>query len=149
MFLKKNSTKIPLNVLNEMKDRGAIVEKLQGEDLYSVTELVYGDEAWKVYQDWGNTIDADPRVGAVFAPSENILGSVLRPDDIIAIRIQREDIARNIMCKRSVPFATEQVLQSILFFVRNHGWHRSSSEGPNFATACILVPKHSQPFISF
>ena len=83
MSLKKKSTKIPKNVLNEMQDRGALVEKLEGEDLYSVTEIVYGDEAWKVYEHWGNTIDGDPRVGAVFAPPENIINSVLCPDDAL------------------------------------------------------------------
>ena len=90
MSSTKNSTKIPRNVLNAMKDSGALVEKLEGEELYSVTDIVYGDEAWKIYEDWGNTVDGDPRVGAIFAPSENILGTVLCPDDIIAIRIQRE-----------------------------------------------------------
>lgn len=90
MSLKKKSTKIPKKVLNEMQDRGALVEKLEGEDLYSVTEIVYGDEAWKVYEDWGNTIDGDPRVGAVFAPPENILGTVLCPNVQLAFEIYQE-----------------------------------------------------------
>ena len=90
MSLKNKSTKIPKNVLHEMQDLGALVEKLEGEDLYSVTEIVYGDEAWKVYEHWGNTIDGDPRVGAVFAPPENIINSVLCPDDALGIPIQRE-----------------------------------------------------------
>ena len=57
MSLIKKYTKIPKEVLNEMQDRGALVGKLEGEDLFSVTDIAYGDEAWKVYEDWGNTID--------------------------------------------------------------------------------------------
>ena len=84
------SVAMPKKILNEMRNRGALVEKLVGENLYSVTEIVYGDEAWKVYQDWGNTMDGDLRVGAVFAPSENIIHSVLCPNDALGIPIQRE-----------------------------------------------------------
>ena len=90
MSLKKKSIKIPKKVLDEMRDLGAHVEKLQGEDLYSVAEIVYGDKAWNAYERWGNTIDGDPRVGAVFAPSENIINSVLCPNDTLGIPIQRE-----------------------------------------------------------
>lgn len=90
MSLKKKSTKIPTKVLNQMKENGALVDKLEGEDLYSVTDVVYGDKAWKVYEDWGNNIDGNPIVLAGFFPSKNIVGSVLCPDDAVCFQIQRD-----------------------------------------------------------
>ena len=41
--------KIPLKVINIMKEKGARVEKLEGENLYSITDIVFGDEAWDAY----------------------------------------------------------------------------------------------------
>jgi hypothetical protein len=88
--LKKKSTKIPKRVLNEMQVLGALVKKLKGEDLYLVTEIVYGDEAWKVYEHWGNTIESNIIVGAMFAPPENIINSVLCPNVSLGFPIQKE-----------------------------------------------------------
>jgi hypothetical protein len=87
---KKKFIKIPKKVFDGMKEQGALVDKLVGENLYSVTNLVYGDKAWKVYEDWGVTVDADPQVLAVFTPPENIIDSVLCPDEALCFPIQRE-----------------------------------------------------------
>lgn len=83
-------TKIPNIVLNEMKNQGAIIEKLKGENLSSVSNIIYGDAAWKVYETWGNTIDSNIKVGAIFAPPENIIHSISCPDYKIGVIIQRE-----------------------------------------------------------
>lgn len=55
MSSENESIKIPKEVLHEMKDRGAIVEQL-GENSYHVSGIVYGDEAWKVYEAWLKTL---------------------------------------------------------------------------------------------
>jgi hypothetical protein len=89
MSLKK-CTRIPKQILQNMILKGATVEKLNGEDLYSVTDMVYGDEAWKVYCDWGESIVGDPRVGAVFAPSESVIDTSICPADDIGVAIMRE-----------------------------------------------------------
>ena len=83
-------TGIPTKVRNNLRNLGAVVEKLVGENLYSITGIVYGDEAWKVYEEWGKSIDGDPRVGAVYGPSEDIVDTALCPQDAIGIPLLRE-----------------------------------------------------------
>jgi hypothetical protein len=84
---KRNKTaKVPKCVLEELKTSGAVVEKLQGEDLYSVSHIEFKDKAWDIYATWGEAVNQEPRVGAMFAPSE----TALCPKDILGIPIQRE-----------------------------------------------------------
>jgi hypothetical protein len=66
LTLQTKNVKIPKNVLDNMKNCGAFVEKLKGESLYSVSHIVYGDEAWKVYEDWVKTVDGYHKIGAIF-----------------------------------------------------------------------------------
>jgi len=83
-------TKIPKKVLDEMKAKGAKVEKLEGEELYSVTNITYKDKAWDVYEAWGETIDGDPRVGSGFFPLDSIIGTALCPEDALGVLVMRE-----------------------------------------------------------
>lgn len=46
-----------------MKDRAALVERL-GRKIYILYSVTYGDEAWKVHEEWGIqlTVISDPRI---------------------------------------------------------------------------------------
>ncbi|KAI3639184.1 hypothetical protein MIR68_002714 [Amoeboaphelidium protococcarum] len=87
--------RIPLDVINEMSANGAIVNKLEGEELYSVTGITFEDNAWITYEKWAGGIDKDPRVGANFGPGPNLVNSALVPTDNLIGSIQRE--ARSIV----------------------------------------------------
>ena len=67
-----------------------MVEKLPGEELYSITGIKYGDDCWKIYEEWGESVDYDPRVTCGFWPPDSIVDSVLTPSDALIGPIQRE-----------------------------------------------------------
>ncbi|KAI3641124.1 hypothetical protein MIR68_000854 [Amoeboaphelidium protococcarum] len=87
--------RIPLDVINEMSASGATVNKLEGEELYSVTGITFKDTAWVTYELWASGIDKDLRVGANFGPGPNLVNSALVPPDHLAHDIQCE--ARSIV----------------------------------------------------
>ncbi|KAI3630466.1 hypothetical protein MIR68_011901 [Amoeboaphelidium protococcarum] len=87
--------RIPLNVIKEMAANGATVNKLEGEELYSVTGITFEDNAWMTYEKWAGGIDKDPRVGANFGPGPNIANTVLAPPNHLGHDIQCE--ARSIV----------------------------------------------------
>lgn len=79
--------KIPLSIIDELKENGAIVEKLEGEDLYIVSGIIFKDKAWTAYEKWA--FNKVPRIGANFGPSFNITDALIPSDDLIGA-IQRE-----------------------------------------------------------
>jgi hypothetical protein len=83
-------TRVPLNVLQEVELCGAIVQKLDGEDLYSVSGIVYGDKSWVAYEQWADGFDKQLRVGANFGPGPNIANTALAPPDHLVHDLQRE-----------------------------------------------------------
>ncbi|KAI3643604.1 hypothetical protein MP228_013159 [Amoeboaphelidium protococcarum] len=87
--------RIPLDVMTEMSANGATVNKLEGEELYSVTGMTFQDTAWVTYEKWARGIDKDLRVGANFGPGLNLVNSALVPPDHLAHNIQCE--ARSIV----------------------------------------------------
>ncbi|KAI3658392.1 hypothetical protein MP638_001392 [Amoeboaphelidium occidentale] len=91
----QGGTKIPLNVINELSANGACVNKLEGEEFYSVTEITFGDKAWITYEKWASGINKDSRVGANFGPGPDIVNTALLPSDNFVAAIQRE--ARSII----------------------------------------------------
>jgi hypothetical protein len=84
---------IPKNVLNKMEKHGALIEKVKGENLVSVTNVNYGDSAWKVYEEWAENITNDPRVFIGFFPRGAVLGSTLSPSRAVGANIVVEAIS--------------------------------------------------------
>jgi hypothetical protein len=56
------------------KEMTTIKEKFECEYL-----LLVKDKSWNVYEKWGEAIDQDPRVRAIFASSANVIGTALCP----------------------------------------------------------------------
>jgi hypothetical protein len=86
---KTSARGIPKNVIEEMVRKGADFEAFDGEDLCRIC-VEFGDEAWQVYEQWAETVQDDPGVQAVFAPSGGIQGSVLCPNIALGIPILME-----------------------------------------------------------
>jgi hypothetical protein len=90
MTSKSNQSYRTKEMLRNLRSAGAVVEVLDGGSLYSVHDVVYGDEAWCIYRDWAIEEAYDPRVGAGFFPSEAIINSVICPSLELAHQIQVE-----------------------------------------------------------
>ena len=78
-------------LFKNLKKSGATVEKVPGEKLWGVFGISYQDDAWKVFEEWGNSMgDIDPWVSILFQPSQNILDTMIVPPEELGIPIQRE-----------------------------------------------------------
>ncbi len=73
------SNKIPKKILNAMKIAGTKVYRLPNESLYSITNIDFGNDAWNVYAEWSDNLKTDTIVGAVCAPSLDIINSAAAP----------------------------------------------------------------------
>jgi hypothetical protein len=82
---------MPREVIEDAQRAGAAAKKLPAEELWSL-ECVFGDEAYRVVNNWvaGLREDADPNVTVAFAPSVNILNTALCPDLANVFNILRE-----------------------------------------------------------
>ena len=87
---RSKRSKIPQKVFENLRSAGAVVEKLEGESLYSINNIVYGDKAWWVYRDWAIGIDDGPQIIAAFFPSAAIRGTAICPPLHLGIPIQVE-----------------------------------------------------------
>lgn len=76
---RKDNLIPPQCVRDAIAAAGGLVEKCPGEKLYSITNIEFGDNAWKKYEEWAATVERDPIVQALFAPSPAIAGVVLCP----------------------------------------------------------------------
>ena len=90
---QNRSCEIPKEVLQSMEANGAKVEKVPGEALVSITEIQYGDAAWKIYEAWAENIDKDPRVFIGFFPSKAVRDSTLSPSRAVGAEIVVEAIS--------------------------------------------------------
>jgi hypothetical protein len=77
-------------LLKDLEERGAIVQKVDGENLFGVLGLYYKSDAWEVLEEWGKTVDIDPMVLITFYPPPNIANSSICPPDALGIPIMRE-----------------------------------------------------------
>ena len=78
-------------LLENLRSAGAVVEKLEGESLYSIDNIVYGDKAWCVYRDWAVEVEYDfLRIITGFFPSGAIRGTAICPPLHLGIPIQDE-----------------------------------------------------------
>jgi len=76
--LKKRT--IPQNVKDAMIQNGCEFERFVGEDLCRIG-VEFGDEAWKVYEQWAETKQDEPAVQAVFSPNTATIEKDLCPSD--------------------------------------------------------------------
>jgi hypothetical protein len=63
-------------LLKELKDRGAVVEKVDGEDLHGAFKIYYKNDAWEFLEDFWKTVDMDIWVSI-------IISSHCPPDELI------------------------------------------------------------------
>ena len=85
------TTKQQERLFKNLKKSGATVEKVPGEKLWGVFGIRYQNDAWKVLEEWENSMgDIDPWVSILFQPSQNILDTMIVPPDELGIPIQRE-----------------------------------------------------------
>ncbi len=73
--------------IKQLQESGATVEKVPGENLYSVSGIYYGDDAWNVYKSWGEKIGSSPKVSCGFFPPGD---TELVPSYTLGGAIQRE-----------------------------------------------------------
>jgi hypothetical protein len=72
------ATKMPKSVLDAAERVGGELTKLHGEDYCALT-VTFGDEAYKVVNQWVATLEGDPMVNVVVVPPLNILGTAICP----------------------------------------------------------------------
>lgn len=70
------ATNMPKRVLDAAVIEGGDLSKLPGEEMY-VLKVRFGDESYKVVNNWVSTLEGDPRVDVLFLPPNNILGTVI------------------------------------------------------------------------
>lgn len=88
---KLKNVRIPNKILDDAEAAGAVRERCPGEDL-CILRMKFEDDAYNIVNDWVSTVDADPGVHAIFAPTANIVGTPLSPDNGIAIQNEANSI---------------------------------------------------------
>jgi len=90
---KKNTNPkfLSRELVEELRDAGAYVEKVKGEPLVHI-RMDFGDAAFKIYASWYMSLseDVDLKVVAVVAPPPNIVGTIVAPDPAIGFALQTE-----------------------------------------------------------
>jgi hypothetical protein len=87
--ISESPAKVPKNTIGDMLVSGATVKEVE-ENLFSISNVNYGDQAWLVYQKWAMKCKADPRVGAGFFPPGSIINTALVPHSDLVHHIQIE-----------------------------------------------------------
>ena len=87
---RTENTKVPKDVISGMKKVGACIDSIPAEGLFSVSNVKYGDAAWKIFEEWANKVEADPFVSATFNPRDAIRRTALVPPNTIGFDIVRE-----------------------------------------------------------
>ena len=88
---RKLPARVPKSVLEQAVQAGAVREDCPGEDL-CILRMTYQDDAWKVFEEWINQLDADPGVHAIFAPSAKIVNTAITPPNGLAIQNEANSI---------------------------------------------------------
>lgn len=76
--------RVPNEILDAAEAAGAVRERCPGEDL-CILRMTFGDDAYTIVNGWVSDLDADPGVLAIFAPTANILGTTLLPNNGLQI----------------------------------------------------------------
>jgi hypothetical protein len=77
-------------LLKELEDRGALVDKVDGEGLYGAFNIYYKSDAWEFLEEFWRTVDMDIWVSIIFYPKADVMSTNLCPPDELIYPISIE-----------------------------------------------------------
>lgn len=86
--------RVPQELLEAVEAAGGSVEKVVGEDLYTV-RVTHGDKAHEIFEEWVSALESetDPSAQAVWAPSASIVHTALVNHAVVAaVQIEANSI---------------------------------------------------------